>query len=107
RGGVRGGAGGRGGAARIDVVTAPGPGREPLVKVIDGTKLDQVDPDGQIRASALLADFLAYDPPFRGGVYVGTGNIKGFAFSDVITGPGAGATPLVKVFSKPVTMSHQ
>src|SRR5262249_16999966 len=29
------------------------------------------------------------------------------AFTDVITGPGAGAAPLVKVFSKQVTMSHQ
>jgi fibronectin-binding autotransporter adhesin len=95
------------GNGRIDLVTGPGPGREPLVKVIDGTKLDQVDPEGEIRASALLADFLAYDQPFRGGVYVGTGNIKGFAFTDVLTGPGAGAPPLVKVFSKAATMGHQ
>jgi hypothetical protein len=95
------------GNGRIDLVTGPGPGREPLVKVIDGTKLDQVDPGGEIRASALLADFLPYDQPYRGGVYVGTGNIKGYAFTDVITGPGAGATPLVKVFGKPVTTSHQ
>src|SRR5205814_586016 len=77
-----------GGDGGVDVVTGPGAGGEPLVKVIDSAKLDQVDPSGEIRASALLADFLAYDPPFRGGVYVGTGNIKGFAFTDVITGPG-------------------
>ena len=69
--------------------------------------LDQVDPMGEISVSALRTDFLAYDQPFRGGVYVGTGNIKGSAFTDVITGPGAGAKPLVKVFGNRMTTSHQ
>lgn len=44
-------------------------------------------------------DFLAYDPDFRGGVRVAMGDVDGDGFRDVITAPGPGGVPVVRVFS--------
>lgn len=150
-----------------DIVVSAGPGGPPLVKVVNANSLQDVVPNGRIRANALVTEFnayaarfsggvnvatgdingdgridivtgkstgqalvrvfsnnhcdtagnmdcnqaitgmsmgvigsfLAYDAAFRGGVNVATGNIKGFAFDDIITGKGIGGMPLVKVFS--------
>ena len=46
-----------------------------------------------------MFDFLAYDPSFRGGVRVATGDINGDGFPDIITVPGPGGGPNVRVFS--------
>jgi predicted outer membrane repeat protein len=80
-----------------DVVVAAGPGGPPLVKVIDGTKLNQVQANGEIADSALLASFNAYDPAFRGGVNVALGTFDPDNDLDVITGADAGGGPHVKV----------
>jgi hypothetical protein len=56
-----------------------------------------------------VASFLAYDPAFRGGVYVATAGAGKYAVSSdgsqyigpaakVVTGTGAGASPVAKVF---------
>jgi hypothetical protein len=80
-----------------DIITGAGPGGAPHVKVIDGSKLTQVLPDGQISDGALLASFFAYDPSFRGGVLVAAGEDSS-GKPEVITtaGPGPGAEPPVK-----------
>ncbi|HVZ93992.1 MAG TPA: hypothetical protein VG797_05740 [Phycisphaerales bacterium] len=70
-----------------DLVTAPGPGAAPQVKVFDGFS------GGPIR------NFLAYDGGFSGGVYVAAGDVNGDSRADIITGAGAGAGPHVKAFS--------
>ena len=69
-----------------DVVTAPAAGGGPHVKVFSGS-------DG-----GLLRSFFAYNPAFRGGVSVATGDVNGDGFADVITGAGPGGGPHVKVW---------
>ena len=46
-----------------------------------------------------IGSFDAYDPSFTGGVFVAAGDINGDGFKDIITAPGPGIVPLVRVFS--------
>jgi hypothetical protein len=82
-----------------DIITAAGPGGGPHVKVIDGTKLGQLQANFQIANSALLGSFFAYAPNFTGGVYVAAGDLNGDGHADIITGAGAGGGPHVKAIS--------
>ena len=48
-----------------------------------------------------MDDFLAFDRSFRGGVFVSTGWIKGFAFPDVIVGAAlVGAAGIWMLFTR-------
>jgi hypothetical protein len=78
-----------------DIIVAAGPGGGPHVKVIDGTKLSQVDANGEIEDSALLGQFYAYSPFFNGGVSVAFGISEGTP--EIVTGAGPGGSPHVKV----------
>src|SRR5436309_16135629 len=71
----------------LDLVTAPGPGGGPHVKVFDGV------------TGAVVRQFMAYDPAFHGGVFVAAALIDYGEVPDIITGAGAGGGPHVKVFS--------
>jgi hypothetical protein len=70
-----------------DIITGAGAGGGPHVKVFDGKRL------------ALLASFFAYAPNFAGGVRVAGADVNGDGKADIITGPGAGGGPEVRVFS--------
>ena len=71
----------------LDVVTAPGPGGGPVVRIWDGV------------TGAMIRQFNAYDPNFRGGVFLATAVLDvSTAIPDIITGAGAGGGPHVKVF---------
>ena len=42
--------------------------------------------------------FLAYEPEFAGGVRVAAGDLNGDGATEIITAPGPGHAPLVRVF---------
>jgi hypothetical protein len=69
-----------------EVVTAPGPGGTPDVRIFSS------------KDSSLVGEFLAYDAHFAGGVYVATDQFGGAEPSDIITGAGAGGGPEVRIF---------
>ena len=91
RSGVRVAAGDVTGDGILDVVTGPGPGGLPLVRVFDGIT-------GEALAGA-RGSFLAADVSFTGGVFVAAGDVNGAGFDDIVTGAGAGGEPRVRVFS--------
>ncbi len=70
-----------------DIVTGAGPGGGPHVQVFSG------------RTGGVLRSFFAYDTTFTGGVFVGAGDIDGDHRAEVVTTPGAGGGPHVKVWS--------
>jgi hypothetical protein len=70
-----------------DYIGAAGPGGGPRVRVIDGA------------AGVTLADFLAFEPAFTGGVYVAAGDIDGDGKADLVVTPDQGGGPVVAVFS--------
>src|SRR5262249_1237503 len=85
------------GDGHADLVVGAGPGAGPHVKVIDGTKLSQVQADGQIADSAVLASFSAFGPGFQGGVNVAAGDLNHDGHADLAVGAGPGAGPQVVV----------
>lgn len=87
RGGVRVAQGDVTGDGVADIVTGPGPGGGPDVRIFDG------------RNRTLVRNFMAYPASFAGGVYVAVGDVNGDGFADIITGAGSGGGPHVKVTS--------
>lgn len=71
----------------LDIVTGTGPGGGPRVIVFSG------------KTGAVLENFFAYDASFRQGVIVGSGDLDGDGFDDVLTGSGPGGGPHARGFS--------
>jgi len=65
--------------------TGAGPGGGPQVNVYNDT-------------AQLVRSFFAYDPNFRGGVTVATGDLNSDGIDDIVTGAGPGGGPAVGVF---------
>jgi FG-GAP-like repeat len=86
RGGVAVAAGSLTDDASADIITGAGPGGGPHVRVFDGA------------TGRPVGDFLAYDAGFRGGVQVASMDMTGDGRAEIVTGPGAGGGPHVKVF---------
>jgi hypothetical protein len=81
-------AGDTNGDGLADIVTGAGAGGGPNVAVYSGSDL------------AVLQNFFAYDPAFAGGVRVGT--VVGVSGrGEIVTGPGLGGGPNVRVFDGP------
>jgi hypothetical protein len=69
------------------MATALDAGGLPSVQVID------------LNTGATIRQFNAYDPRFNGGVRVAFADVNGDGVRDVITAPGAGGGPHIRVFS--------
>jgi hypothetical protein len=78
----------------LDIITGAGAGGGPHVKAF------ALKFNGGQAAPQEIASFFAYDPNFRGGVSVASGNIDGIGPDEIITGAGAGGGPHVKAFSR-------
>jgi len=76
------------------LVTAPGLGGGPDIKV---WKMRQ-DINGNIFVDRLVTQFMGYDPRFRGGVNVTTGDLDGDGRAELILGAGPGGGPHVKIY---------
>jgi hypothetical protein len=69
-----------------DVVVVAGPGGGPRVRVFSGADM------------SVIRDFFAYEESFRGGLFVAVADVDGDGRADIVTGPGVGGGPVVKVF---------
>jgi hypothetical protein len=85
RGGVNVAAGDTNDDGHADIMTGPGQGGGPHVRVFDGA------------TGAVTVNLIAYDPNFRGGVFVAAlpGVIGNTA---IVTAPGPGGGPDIRVF---------
>jgi hypothetical protein len=70
----------------LDLVTGAGPGGAPHVKVFDGA------------TNAIISQWYAYPASFTGGVFVAAGDIGNDGSFEVVTGAGAGGSPVVAVW---------
>lgn len=86
QGGVHVAAGDINGDGAADVITGADAGGGPHVQAFDG------------RTGSVLHSFFAYSSGFMGGVRVAAGDTNGDGRSEIICAPGAGTTPLVRVF---------
>lgn len=69
-----------------DVITAPGPGMQPLVRIFDG------------RTLGLVTEFLAYDPKWLNGVHIAAADRLRNGMAIIATGADAGGGPHVRIF---------
>lgn len=69
-----------------DIITGAGPGGGPHVVVFDGL------------TTVPEQSFFPYKTSFRGGVYVAAGDVDGDGVMEIITGPGDGLRPTVRVW---------
>jgi FG-GAP-like repeat/Proprotein convertase P-domain len=84
------GAGGNG----AEIITAPGTGGGPHIRIFTDTNAD-----GRVSDNPLFDEFFAYAPGFTGGVRVATGDTDSSGtFVEVVTIPGPGGGPHVRVF---------
>jgi subtilisin family serine protease len=69
-----------------EIVTGAGPGGGPHVRVFS-------------RQGKILNQFFAYAENFRGGVQVAVGDMDDNGTNEIVTGPGPGGGPQVRIFS--------
>lgn len=71
-----------------EIVTGAGPGGGPHVRVFNGN------------GTATAVSFFAYAQAFTAGVFVAAGDADGDLRAEIVTGPGAGGGPHVRMFER-------
>ncbi|QGJ71280.1 Hypothetical protein PBC10988_29840 [Planctomycetales bacterium 10988] len=71
-----------------DIITSPGASGGPHVKVFSGEDL------------SVITEFFAYNPAFTGGVFVAAGDVDGDDMAEIVTAPGAGGGPHIRIFDE-------
>ncbi|QGJ70416.1 Hypothetical protein PBC10988_21130 [Planctomycetales bacterium 10988] len=79
------------GNGTAEIITSPGPGGGPHIRVFSGTTGMQMP--------GAATNFYAYAPNVLTGVYVASGDLNNDGLDDIITAPGAGGGPHVLAFS--------
>ncbi len=89
KGGARIAVGDLDGDGKAEIVTAPGPGAESRIEIFDlaGHK-------------KLSQKMLAYASSFRGGVHVAVGDLDGDGKAEIVTAPGPGGGPHIRVWNQ-------
>ncbi|MBN2884967.1 S8 family serine peptidase [Patescibacteria group bacterium] len=77
---------GRNDNSEDEIIVAPGPGREPLIKIFSNK-------------AVLKKEFLAYGRNWQGGINIAAADLDNDGRADIVTGAKPGATPHVRVFS--------
>lgn len=75
----------------VEIITSPDAGGGPHIKVFTGVNQNGSNP-------TVLTEFMVYDTAFMGGVRIATGDVTGDGTPDLITGPGVGGGPHIRVF---------
>lgn len=73
------------GSGRAKIIIGANYRDEPWVKILN-------------KKGKVLKKFFAYGKSFKGGVYVAAGDVNGDGKSEIITGPGFGGGPQIRVF---------
>jgi hypothetical protein len=76
-----------------DLLVSAGFGGGPRVAGFDGTTLTSPN------RVKLFADFFAFEPSLRNGVYLASGDYNGDGYADVVTGAGPDGGPRVQIVS--------
>jgi hypothetical protein len=85
-----------------DVIVAPGPGRDPVVKIYDGSP----DASGSHPAT-LMSSFPVFPTTFKGGVNLAVGDVNADGNNDLVLASDTGAPPSLKVLDgRYVLTSH-
>ena len=72
---------------KSDIITGTGKGSEPQIIYFD-------------KSGRTFKQFSAYNKNFRGGVNVAVGDVDGDGKTEIITGPGAGGGPHIRIFDR-------
>ena len=75
------------GDGKEEIIAGAGPGGGPQVRIFNAD-------------SSLQTQFFAYNPDFRGGVNVASGDVDGDGKEEIITGAGPGGGPHVRIFDQ-------
>lgn len=78
---------GRAGHNKAEIITAPGAGREPQLRVWNSD-------------AKLQKQFLAYNSNWRGGINLAAGDLNNDGLAEIATGANVGAAPHVRVFDR-------
>ena len=84
---------------KAEIITAPGPGGGPHIKIfrINGTLVKDTK----------AKDFFAYDTTFTGGVFISAADVDDDGIAEIITGAGPGGGPHVKIFKPDGVLLNQ